>query len=275
MYQGQGNQDQQWQQQPAQQYQQPQQQPQQQYQQPPPQQPEQPAQAPPAQPSKAQALGNEFKRIVGGMGWQIIKDEQVANGWQVGFKTTQKKIKKGDIISFDVLVASVAQTQPMVPGQPAGPSYNIGVTTLVKKSFFGKEKKSYTHWIDIDNFIGDDMQAKAGIDDQIKNFLIEDGVHKAPPPAVPHQPPAQQAPVQQPPAQDQQYQQPPQDQQYQQPPQEQQYQQPPQEQQYQQPPQEQQYQQPPQEQQYQQQPQEQQWEQQPQQQKPQWPPPQQ
>ena len=213
-----------YQQQPQQQYQQPQQQPQ--YQQPqqapaaPPPTAAPPA-APPAQPSKAKVLGEQFKRIIGTMGYAVKNDKEIPNGWTLGFKNTQK-INKGDVINFDVTITAVTAPPPSTPGQPpvqptAG-SHNIGVATVAKKSFFSKDKKNFTHWIDITNFVGDDMAPRPGIDDQIKKWMLEDGIQKppAPPAAPPAQPPAQ--PVAQPVAQ------PPQQPQYQQP--QQQYQQP-------------------------------------------------
>jgi len=276
MYQEQANQGQQYQQQPPQQeYQQPQQ-PAQQYQQypdqqqpqqPPPQEPPQQPQQPPQpaeQPTKAKTLGDEFKKMIGDMGWGLVKDENIADGWYLSFKNSQKKLKKGDIISFEITIKSVGATQPPTPGQPAGHNCNIGIKTLIKKGFFGKDKRDYVHWINIDNFVADDFTPIPGLDEQIRTFLIEDGIHKAPQPVV--QPTPQQPPPQQP-AQDQQ--QPPQ-QQYQQPAQDQQ--QPPQQQYQQQPPEQQQYQQQPPAQQ-QPPPQQDQWgqPQQPQKPKPQWP----
>ena len=215
-----------------QQYQQPQQQ---QYQQPQPQQYQQPAQQPapqpapvappqpapqPVVPSKAKVLGEQLKRVIGGMGWAVQSDAEIPNGWKLGFKNSSKKLNKGDVINFDMTISAVtAAPPPAAPGappvQPQAGSHNIGVATVAKKSFFSKDKKSFTHWIDIANFVGDDMAPRQGIDEQIKTWLIEDGIHKPTPPPAPVAPPAQ-PPVQ--PVAQPQYQQPqqPQQPQYQQ-----------------------------------------------------------
>ena len=192
------NQPQQWQQPQQPQYQQPQQ-----YQQPAQQPAPQPAPvAPPPQPapqpvvpSKAKVLGEQLKRVIGSMGWAVQSDAEIPNGYKVGFKNTSKKINKGDVINFEMTISAVtappAATPGLPPAQPQAGSHNIGVATVAKKSFFSKDKKTYTHWIDIANFVGDDMAPRPGIEEQIKNWLIEDGIHKPTPPPAPVAPPVQ------------------------------------------------------------------------------------
>jgi len=199
--------------------------------------------------SKEEVLKNELKNMVILRGWDLLKDSRGQDQMELGFKNSNKKIQKMEVIEFKVQIKTSKGQVDAAGMAQAQNTINIMFETFFKKGFFGKGKNSFNHWLYIDDFVDQENKATPKLKEQMESFLGQAHVGYVGAAAQPAQPapamapaaqptpapapaPTQPAPAQQPaqPAPQPYPQQPPQPQAYQ--PQPQAPQQPPQQYQY-------------------------------------------